>query len=107
MPRRSQPVALPGLSDDGAPLLVRLPSPQVAHLLVAGTTGSGKSALMRTIIASLALSHRRSQLGFVLIDPKRRTFGSLAGLPHLLRPVLSEPDEVDQTLGALVQLMLA
>jgi S-DNA-T family DNA segregation ATPase FtsK/SpoIIIE len=99
--------ALLGLSDDGAPLLVRLPSPQVAHLLVAGTTGSGKSALMQTIIASLALHHRRSQLGFVLIDPKRRAFGPLAGLPHLLRPVLSEPQAASQTLQALVDLMLA
>jgi S-DNA-T family DNA segregation ATPase FtsK/SpoIIIE len=99
--------ALLGLSDDGAPLLVRLPSPQVAHLLIAGTTGSGKSALMQTIIASLALSHRRSQLGFVLIDPKRRAFGPLAGLPHLLRPVLSEPQAACQTLQALVELMLA
>ena len=98
--------ALVGLADDGAPLLVRLPSPQVTHLLIAGTTGSGKSALAQTVIASLALSHRCSQLGFVLIDPKRRAFGPLAGLPHLLRPVLSEPEEVSQTLEALVELML-
>jgi S-DNA-T family DNA segregation ATPase FtsK/SpoIIIE len=62
---------------------------------------------MQTIIASLALHHRRSQLGFVLIDPKRRAFGPLAGLPHLLRPVLSEPQAASQTLQALVDLMLA
>jgi S-DNA-T family DNA segregation ATPase FtsK/SpoIIIE len=99
--------AVIGLSDKGAPLLVRLPSPQVSHLLIAGTTGSGKSALTRTIVASLAMRHRRSQLCFVLIDPKRRAFGPLAGLPHLLRPVLSEPEEINQTLQALVQLMLA
>ena len=99
--------ALLGLAEDGAPLLVRLPSPQVAHLLIAGTTGSGKSALLQTLITSLALSHRRSQLGFVLIDPKRRAFGPLAGLPHLLRPVLSEAEEISHTLKALVQLMLA
>jgi S-DNA-T family DNA segregation ATPase FtsK/SpoIIIE len=67
--------ALLGLADDGVPLLVRLPSPEVAHILIAGTTGSGKSALARTIVASLALSHRPSQIGFVLIDPKRRAFG--------------------------------
>lgn len=98
--------ALLGLADDGAPLLVRLPSPQVAHLLVAGTTGSGKSALAKTIIASLALNHRPSQIGFVLIDPKRRAFGPLAGLPHLLRAVLSETEIIEQTLQSLVQLML-
>jgi S-DNA-T family DNA segregation ATPase FtsK/SpoIIIE len=99
--------ALLGLADDGAPLLVRLPSPQVAHLLIAGTTGSGKSALAQTIVASLALRHRPSQLGFILIDPKRRAFGPLSGLPHLLRPVLSEAEESSRTLQALVQLMLA
>jgi S-DNA-T family DNA segregation ATPase FtsK/SpoIIIE len=99
--------AVMGLTDNGAPLLVRLPSPQVTHLLIAGTTGSGKSALARTLIASLAMRHRRGQLGFILIDPKRRAFGPLAGLPHLLRPVLSEPEETTQTLQALVQLMLA
>ncbi len=99
--------AVLGLAEDGAPLLIRLPSPQVAHILIAGTTGSGKSALAQTIIASLALSHRPSQLGFILIDPKRRAFGPLAVLPHLLRPVLSEPDEVEQTLELLVRVMLA
>jgi S-DNA-T family DNA segregation ATPase FtsK/SpoIIIE len=98
--------AVLGLADDGAPLLVRLSSPQVAHILIAGTTGSGKSALAQTIIASLALSHRPSQIGFILIDPKRRAFGPLAGLPHLLRPVLSEPGAVEEMLQLLVELML-
>jgi S-DNA-T family DNA segregation ATPase FtsK/SpoIIIE len=95
-----------GFADDGVPLMVRLPSPQVAHLLVAGTTGSGKSALSRTIITSLALTHRPSQLGFVLIDPKGRGFGAFAGLPHLLRPVLTDPQAAQEVLQRLVQLML-
>jgi S-DNA-T family DNA segregation ATPase FtsK/SpoIIIE len=98
--------AVLGIAEDGVPLLIRLPSPQVAHALVAGTTGSGKSALARSIIASLALGHRPSQLGFVLIDPKRRAFGPLAGLPHLLRPVLSRPETIEHTLQMLVELML-
>ncbi len=95
-----------GLSEEGAPLLVRLPSSQVAHLLIAGTTGSGKSALVRTIILSLALNHRRSQLSLVLIDPKRRAFGPLAGLPHLIQPVVYDPDKAASVLQQLVQLML-
>jgi S-DNA-T family DNA segregation ATPase FtsK/SpoIIIE len=95
-----------GLAGDGAPLLVRLPSPQVAHILVAGTTGSGKSALAKTIITSLALNHRPSHMGFVLIDPKRRAFGPLAGLPHLLRPVLSDSEPIQTALETLVELML-
>ncbi len=99
--------AVLGLADDGVPLLLRLPSPQVAHILIAGTTGSGKSALAKSIISSLALKHRPSQIGFVLIDPKRRAFGPLAGLPHLFRPVLSDPKAVLHTLEMLVELMLA
>jgi S-DNA-T family DNA segregation ATPase FtsK/SpoIIIE len=95
-----------GLADNGAPLLVRLTSPQVAHLLVVGTTGSGKTSLVRTIIASLAMNHRRSQLNFVLIDPKRRAFGPLAGLPHLAHPVVVKPDQAGETLARLVKLML-
>jgi len=97
--------AVLGLADDGAPLLVRLPSPQVAHLLIAGTTGSGKSALAQTIIASLALTHSPDQLQFVLIDPKRSGFGPLAGLPHLMQPVITDPGEAAAVLGQLAKLM--
>jgi S-DNA-T family DNA segregation ATPase FtsK/SpoIIIE len=80
-----------GLADDGRPLLIRLPSPDVAHILVAGATGSGKTELMRAILVSLALQHRQSQLQIVLIDPKQRGFSPLAGLPHLLAPPAVTP----------------
>ena len=46
--------AVLGLDDAGVPLLLRLPSPEVCHVLVAGTTGSGKTALARTMVVSLA-----------------------------------------------------
>jgi S-DNA-T family DNA segregation ATPase FtsK/SpoIIIE len=75
-----------GVAEDGRPLLVRLSSPDVTHILVAGATGAGKTELMRSLIASLALSHRQSQLQLVLIDPKHRGFAPLARLPHLLAP---------------------
>src|SRR3989304_773539 len=80
--------AVLGIADDGAPLLLRLPSPDVAHVLVAGTTGSGKTALVQTMIISLALAYRRSQVQCVLIDPKGRAFEALSDLPHLLRPIV-------------------
>jgi len=99
--------AVLGLGDNGAPLLVRLPAPDVAHVLIAGTTGSGKTALARSIVISLALTHRRTELGLVLIDPKGRAFGPLAGLPHLLRPVIKTPDQAGRTLDELVNVMLA
>lgn len=73
-----------GLADDGRPLLLRLPSPDVTHLLVAGATGSGKTELMRTIAISLALTNRQRHLQFALIDTKARGFGPLDGLPHLM-----------------------
>ena len=83
-----------GIADDGRPLLLRLPSPEVAHVLVAGTTGSGKTELMRTLILSLAMTNRQSKLQIALIDPKRRGFAPLAGLPHVLEDVASTPDAI-------------
>lgn len=97
--------AVLGLADDGAPLLIRLPSPDVAHVLAAGTTGSGKTALLQTIIMSLALLNHRRQMQFVLIDPKGRAFEPMAGLPHLLRPIVTQPDQAVRALMDLVNLM--
>ena len=97
--------AVLGLADDGAPLLLRLPSPDVAHVLVAGTTGSGKTALVQALVLSLALAHRRSQLQVVLLDPKGRAFAPLADLPHLLRPVVVAPAEAAAVLRELVGVM--
>lgn len=79
-----------GLAEDGRPLLMRLPAADVAHVLVAGMTGSGKTELMRTMIVSLALTNRQSKLQIALIDPKSRGFMPLAGLPHLIDQVASD-----------------
>jgi S-DNA-T family DNA segregation ATPase FtsK/SpoIIIE len=99
--------AVLGLCDDGAPLLLRLPSPDVAHVLIAGCTGSGKTALSQTIILSLAMTHRRSQLQFVLVDPKRHAFMPFAPLPHLLRPVVCDAAEAVAALCELATVMEA
>ena len=116
MPRLVEPDAKPlppgiavlGLCDDGAPLLLRLPSPDVAHVLIAGTTGSGKTALCQTMILSLAMTHRRSQLQFVLAEgPKRHAFKPFARLLHLLRPVIGDATEAVDALRELVRLMEA
>lgn len=97
--------AVLGLAEDGAPLLIRLPSPDVAHMLIAGTTGAGKTALLRTIILSLALHNQPHELALVLIDPKGHAFGVFDGLPHLARPVIRETDETIEVLRSLVCLM--
>ncbi len=81
--------AVLGLTGDGRPLLLRIPSPEVAHVLVAGTTGSGKTELMRTLALSLAARNRQAALQLLLIDPKGRGLGPLAGLPHALSDVIT------------------
>lgn len=97
--------AVLGLEQDGTPLLLRLPAPDVAHVLVAGTTGSGKTALARTLLTSLAMYNRQSQVQLVLIDPKGRGFGPLASLPHTLGRVASTPEEALDRLAWLVEEM--
>lgn len=100
-----QATALLGITGDGAPLLARLSSPDVAHVLVAGTTGSGKTALLRTIAASLVLGHTPEALRLLCLDPKASAFAGFEGLPHLVRPVLSVGDAIGAALRDLVALM--
>ena len=107
--------AVLGLAEDGTPLLIRLPSPDVAHVLVAGTTGSGKTVLMQTMVLSLAMANPApspfqprnlaSGLRLILIDPKGYAFGVFQGLPHLARDVIREAGEAAEALQSLVHLM--
>lgn len=97
--------AVLGLEDNGTPLLVRMTAPEVAHVLVAGTTGSGKTALARALLTSLCMYNRQSSVQLILIDPKGRGFGPLASLPHVLGEVAKTPEEVNARLRWLVQEM--
>jgi S-DNA-T family DNA segregation ATPase FtsK/SpoIIIE len=102
--------AVLGVAEDGMPLLIRLSSPDVAHMLLAGTTGSGKTALLQTIVLSLALTNpcpgrRGKDLAMVLIDPKGQALGLFNGLPHLARPVIWDVEEMGEALHSLVRLM--
>lgn len=97
--------AVLGLDQDGVPLLLRLPSPDVAHVLIAGTTGSGKTALARAIACSLVMFNSQRTLQLVLIDPKGRSFLPFDGLPHLLGPVVVRVDEAAAVLARLVSEM--
>ncbi len=97
--------AVLGLTDAGLPLLARLSAPDVAHVLVAGTTGSGKSVLLRTMATSLCLTNAPTALRLLCIDPKGRTFRSLAPAPHLARPIISDPLEAGEALRSLLRTM--
>jgi len=91
-----------GVAEDGRPLLIRISSPDVAHILVAGATGSGKTELMRAILLSLALTNRQSRLQMALIDPKARSFVPLSDLPHLIGETAVTPPAVVELLRRLV-----
>lgn len=97
--------AVLGMDEQGFPLLLRLTAPDVAHVLIAGTTGSGKTALARTLLTSLAMHNRQGELQLILIDPKGRGFGPLAGLPHVLNGVQNTPEAALACLAWLVREM--
>jgi DNA segregation ATPase FtsK/SpoIIIE, S-DNA-T family len=97
--------AILGLEEAGQPLLLRLPAPDVVHLLIAGTTGSGKSALARTILASLALTNDAQLLRLILIDPKRRGFAPLAHLPHVEGDLIADVQTAATRLRLIVREM--
>jgi len=107
IPRQS---AILGMDEAGLPLLLRLSSPEVAHVLVAGTTGSGKTALARSMALSLALYNRLGEVQMIFIDPKGTGFGPLcgsdSGLPHLLRPTAVDVHQAVFLLGEMVEEMV-
>ena len=97
--------ALLGIDEAGLPLLLRITAPDVVHVLVVGATGSGKTALARTLLASLALLNTPETLRMVLIDPKQRGFVDLQALPHVEGGIVHSPADAVHRLGALVSEM--
>ncbi len=82
------PVVL-GKDIGGAPVVADLST--MPHLLVAGTTGSGKSVGINTMILSLLYRHSPDNLRFIMVDPKMLELSVYDGIPHLLTPVVTEP----------------
>lgn len=78
---------------------------KMPHLLIAGTTGSGKSSLMHVLINSLIFKNSPYDLKFIMIDPKKVEFALYNNLPHLYTPVIKDPKKAIQTLNWLVQEM--
>ena len=96
------PIAL-GKSISGKPIVGDLTS--MPHLLIAGTTGSGKSVCINTIILSLLFRHTPEKCKFILIDPKMLELSTYEGIPHLLCPVITEAKKAASVLGWVVKEM--
>lgn len=95
-----------GVSIHGHWTFADFANPEHAHILVAGTTGSGKSVWLRALIASLCHNNTADSLRLLLIDPKRTGFGMLAGSPFLYRPIVYPSEEdILVTLDELIQQM--
>ena len=96
------PIAL-GKSISGNPIIGDLST--MPHLLIAGTTGSGKSVCINTIILSLLFRHTPDKCKFILIDPKMLELSTYEGIPNLLCPVITEPKKAASVLGWVVKEM--
>ncbi|MBN1381266.1 MAG: DNA translocase FtsK 4TM domain-containing protein [Deltaproteobacteria bacterium] len=100
------PITLPiALGEDivGTPVitdLIRMP-----HLLIAGTTGSGKSVGLNAMICSILFKQPPDEVKFLLIDPKRLELSAYEGIPHLLHPVVFDPKKAAQVLKWAVEEM--
>ena len=96
------PVAL-GKSISGVPIVGDLSA--MPHLLIAGTTGSGKSVCINTIILSLLYKYSPEKCNLILIDPKMLELSTYEGIPHLLCPVITEAKKATAALGWAVREM--
>ncbi len=96
------PISL-GKNISGLPVVGDLAS--MPHLLIAGTTGSGKSVCINTIILSLLYKHGPDKCKFILIDPKMLELSTYEGIPHLLCPVITEAKKAASVLGWVVKEM--
>lgn len=96
------PIAL-GRSIDGSIVVADIA--RMPHLLMAGTTGSGKSVAMNVLIMSLLVRMSAEQCRFIMIDPKQLELSVYAGIPHLLAPVVTDPEKAIDVLNWSVQEM--
>ncbi len=94
------------LGKDIAGQIVLADLAKMPHLLIAGTTGSGKSVCTNSMIQSVLFHARPDEVKLLLIDPKQVEFGIYNGIPHLLVPVVTDPRKAAGSLGWAVNEML-
>ncbi|OGP68716.1 MAG: hypothetical protein A2W27_05670 [Deltaproteobacteria bacterium RBG_16_44_11] len=94
------PIAL-GVNFVGTPVIADLT--RMPHLLIAGTTGSGKSVALNAMICSILFKAQPDDVKFLMIDPKRLELSSYGGIPHLIHPVVVDPKKASQVLRWTVE----
>lgn len=95
-----------GLGKDIAGNCIYADMAKMPHLLIAGTTGSGKSVCMNSIIVSMLYKASPDEVKFLMIDPKKVEFSKYSGIPHLLVPVVTDARKAAGALGWAVSEML-
>jgi S-DNA-T family DNA segregation ATPase FtsK/SpoIIIE len=101
LPQSSSPLAV-WLGKDISGQAVWTDLARMPHILIAGTTGSGKSGCINTILTSVLLRSSPDDVRMILIDPKRIELGYYESIPHLLTPVVSSPKEAAAVLRNVV-----
>ena len=93
------------LGEDAGGQSLALDLAAMPHLLIAGATGSGKSVCINSLVASLLMTRPPDELRMIMVDPKRVELTPFNGIPHLVMPVIVEPDEVQPALRGLINEM--
>lgn len=92
MKNKSKLAVAMGRDTSSKPIIVDIA--KMPHCLIAGTTGSGKSILINALITTLLFRNSPEELKLILVDPKRVELNNYNGIPHLLTPVITEPEKI-------------
>ena len=93
------------LGEDAGGQSLALDLAAMPHVLIAGATGSGKSVCINSLVASLLMTRPPDELRMIMVDPKRVELTPFNGIPHLVMPVIVEPDDVQPALRGLINEM--